>query len=237
MDLGTRSIRSSGAGSGSVEITLPAALRPLLGVSCRISLRDGHRPEIVLTPDFRPAMAAFAELWARLVAAFGLEHGLAALPIGEFAVSLDPAERDGAAALALVDGLALAGPTPHDRAALARVTAGLATHLAVRLEIDATLAAEFAAAAGFVVTGIALNAASREICDITGALLRPSGAEPGAAFARNGEDATSPALWRALGAPLQSVAATFAAWSHNPIERHSLSAAWRRGLSLELKEH
>lgn len=236
MDLGIRSIRSSGAGSGSVEITLPAALRPLLGVPCRISLRDGHRPEIVLTPDLRPAMAAFGELWARLAAAFEIEDGQAGLRIGEFAVTLEPAENRGAA-LALVDGLALAGPVPHDRIVLGRVVAGLAAHLAAPIGIDAAFADEFAAASAYVVTGMALGATSREICDITGALLRPLGAEPGAAFARHGEDAFSPVLWNALVPPLQSIAATFSAWSRNPIERHTLSAAWRRGLSLELKEH
>jgi hypothetical protein len=237
MDLGVRSIRSSGAGSGSVEITLPAALRPLLGVPCRVSLRDGHRPEIVLTPDFRPAISAFADLWAKLSVAFGAECCSGGLPIGEFGVSLGQTKEQGAASLALLDGLALAGAPPHDPAAFARVTAGLAARLALALEIDPDFAREFAAATAYVVTGIVNSTSCREICDIVAVLLRPMRAEAGSAFARLGEDATSPALWRELAGPLQAVRAHFLAWSRDPIERHTLGAAWRRGLSLELKEH
>ncbi len=236
MDLGTRNIRSSGAGSGSVEITLPAALRPLLGVACRITLRDGHRPEIVLTPDLRAAVHAFSQLWTRLAIAFGPETTPGSLPIGEFAVSLDPSEqREATGSLALVDGLALAGRGPHDRLALARTTAGLAFHLAGAIGIDKAFAAEFGEASAFIVTGLARSAATREICDIAGALLRPGGVEPGGSFARHGEDAFSPLLWRELAAPLQALATHVVAWSRNPIERTARGAAWRRGRALELR--
>ena len=53
MDLGVRQIRSAGKGSGSIELTLPADLRDLVGLQCRIMLRDGSRPDIVLQPDLR----------------------------------------------------------------------------------------------------------------------------------------------------------------------------------------
>jgi len=111
MDLGTRSIRSAGLGSGSIELTLPASLRPLPGLPCRISLRDGHRPEIALVPDLSPARAAFARLAAALEQALGLAPE--ALPLGEFAVALQPVALPAdLPRLAWTDGLALAAPHP-----------------------------------------------------------------------------------------------------------------------------
>ena len=63
MDLGVRHIRTAGKGSGSIELTLPAELRDLVGLPCRIVLRDGSRPDIVLQPDLQRALIAFATLW------------------------------------------------------------------------------------------------------------------------------------------------------------------------------
>ena len=63
MELGTRNIRSAGHGSGSIEVTLPSPLRDMAGLPCRIALRDGLRPEIVLVPEMRPAREAMQRLW------------------------------------------------------------------------------------------------------------------------------------------------------------------------------
>jgi hypothetical protein len=98
MDLGLRRIRSAGAGSGSIEVTLPAALRDLQGQPCRIALRDGIRPEIVLQPDLRAARGAFAGLWTRLAGALGAAPR--ELPLGDLALRLAPAATGPAARLA-----------------------------------------------------------------------------------------------------------------------------------------
>jgi hypothetical protein len=66
MYLVTRRIRSAGRTSGSIEITLPAQLQMLEGAKCRLMVRDGPRPEIVLQPDVSAAQALFDALWQKL---------------------------------------------------------------------------------------------------------------------------------------------------------------------------
>jgi len=63
MYLGIRKIRSAGRNSGSIEITLPALMQVLEGISCRLAMRDGLRPEIVLQPDLSLAQDLLQELW------------------------------------------------------------------------------------------------------------------------------------------------------------------------------
>ncbi len=72
MHFGKRNIRSAGRSSGSVEITLPVELAVLEGVACRLSLRDGLVPEIVLQPDLLAIIPVFDKLWNLL--RLGLEE-------------------------------------------------------------------------------------------------------------------------------------------------------------------
>jgi hypothetical protein len=72
MHFGKRNIRSAGRSSGSVEITLPVELAILEGVACRLSLRDGLAPEIVLQPDLLVVVPVFEKLWNLL--RLGLEE-------------------------------------------------------------------------------------------------------------------------------------------------------------------
>lgn len=131
MEFGTRSIRSAGQGSGSAEVTLPAAFRGLVGLPCRLALRDGLRPEIMMQPELRAARLALAKLWAMLT---------------EVLVTLWPGERNsgGRPRLAWSNGLALAGPAPHGAALL--VQEGILPGAALAAAEDA-LSPAFAAAA------------------------------------------------------------------------------------------
>ena len=72
MHFGNRNIRSAGRGSGSVEVTLPVELGVLEGIACRLDLRDGLAPEIVLQPDLQVIMPVFEKLWELL--SMGLEE-------------------------------------------------------------------------------------------------------------------------------------------------------------------
>ena len=72
MQFGRRNIRSSGRGSGSIEITLPIDLAVLEAVPCGIELRDGLMPEIVLKVDMSFLLPVFETAWHRL--ALGLER-------------------------------------------------------------------------------------------------------------------------------------------------------------------
>lgn len=104
MNTGLRSIRSAGQGSSSVEVTLPASLRPLSGLPCTLLLQDGLRPEIVLLPGLRPAREAFARLWSLLSATLDIDIG--GLPLAELDARLQPAAAEGR--LVWTGGLALA---------------------------------------------------------------------------------------------------------------------------------
>ena len=91
MDWSKRRIRSAGRTSGSVEITLPAEMQALAGVECRLVLRDGARPEIVIQPDTSLAEAVFAELWQRLRVAFAKIGDTGDFSLADFDVGLFPA--------------------------------------------------------------------------------------------------------------------------------------------------
>jgi hypothetical protein len=235
MEFGTRSIRSAGQGSGSVEVTLPAAFRGLAGLPCRLALRDGLRPEIVLQPELRPARTAFATLWQVLDAALELQAG-AEPPLAEFLLSLWPAtEFDvGAPRLAWADGLALAGAAPHAAAPVTRSMAALAQHAAGPLGIAPELRAGFGAACGFALTGLVPGPAAQAACDIAAALLRGHGLAPGEALTAGDDDIRASAFRGAAMPMLARLAEAHLDWTAEP-ERHAgLLAAWRRGVTLEL---
>ena len=89
MHMGRCKIRSAGRTSGSIEITLPPALQPFTGLSCRVVVRDGLQPEIVLQPDFSDVWSLLEALWEKLSLALGSDES-----IGEFAagrIHADPA--------------------------------------------------------------------------------------------------------------------------------------------------
>lgn len=241
MHLGSRSIRSSGARSGSVEVTLPPNLRALAGVRCEILLRDGHRPEIVLAPDLKQGVAALSRLWARLTETLGCADAAGELPVGELAFLLLPAERDGTEAasdaphpIAWLDALALAAPPPHEPGCLARCLAGLAGRCGTPLGLDPALTKEWGAALGFAASGTLLDPSWRETSDLAGSVLARVGTEPGAAFARTGSDAHADRFWSALDVPLHALVEAYQRFTRSPGERDAIRAAWRRGLFLEL---
>ena len=90
MYVGTRRIRSAGRTSGSIEITLPAELQVLEGVECRLMVRDGPRPEIVLQPDLSAAQTLFDALWQKLGLGLGEISELGDFSPGDFTLALFP---------------------------------------------------------------------------------------------------------------------------------------------------
>jgi hypothetical protein len=228
MELGARSIRSAGAGSGSIEVTLPAALRDLQGLTCQIALRDGLRPEIVLMPDLREARAAFGRLWSLLAGSCGIAAG--DMPLGELGLALLPGQSP-APRLAWVDGLALAAAPPHARAALARCLRALALRLAARLDIAPGLAGAFAASVTQLVAGTVLDPTDQAACDIAFAALAGDGIRDRAELA---EDAFGTAHWAALQPQFNRLVELYQDWTAEPARYAALTAAWQRGVALEL---
>lgn len=233
MDFGKRSIRSAGQGSGSVEITLPVAFRGLAGLACRLALRDGLRPEIVLQPELRAARLAFGRLWAAVARPL-TDEDRAEPPLTEALVTLWPADPQpgGLPRLAWSDGLALAGPPPHEAEPVARCVACFARLLAAPIGIAPDLAERFGAAAGFALAGHAAPGAEAA-CDIAAALLARAGIAPGAPLAATG-DALSDAFARAGAPVLGLLRDAHLDWTADPPRHAALLAAWRRGVAIEL---
>jgi len=90
MYLGTRSIRSAGRTSGSVEITLPSQLQCLEGVECHLMVRDGPRPEIVLQLELSAAQALLHELWRKLRLGLGEIDEIGDFSPADFTLALFP---------------------------------------------------------------------------------------------------------------------------------------------------
>jgi hypothetical protein len=246
MDLGVRQIRSAGRGSGSIELTLPAELRDLVGLQCRIMLRDGSRPDIVLQPDLRCAHQAFADLWHTMATALlHTDVDAPPLPLGAFSFGLQPRPGTGEMPfLSWRDGVALSAGAPHDPGVIARTVAAFAQAMATFLDIDASLAAGFGAASGYLVAGVPATPDGQEACDLAAAALRLAHRRsstgktmflpPSAAVDACASGVLSVAFWCHAAPLLTAATDLFLDWTSNPSGHAALRAAWRRGRAIEM---
>jgi hypothetical protein len=240
MDLGVRQIRTAGKGSGSIELTLPSELRDLVGLPCRIILRDGSRPDLVLQPDLRAAHLLFSLVWQRLTACLVTDDAdVPRFPVSAFDFGLQ--RRDARAEkpfLCWRDGLVLAGEPPHEPEAVARIISAQASALAERLEIGAEHANGFGAACGYLVAGVPAEADEQEARDLAAATLRETArlddtATVEACAAGIGSDI----FWQRAAPLLAATADLFAGWTNDPASYDALRAAWRRGRTIELNDN
>lgn len=205
MHLGTRPIRTAGRGSGSVEVTLPTQLRPMVGLSCHIFLQDGARPDIVLSPDLTPARAAFGEFWSRLAAATLHAAAPPAWRSEDFTLSVSPRPPlPGVPALAWEDGLVLAHQAaPH--AAIGRVSHACLAALAAADGMAPAAAADFAASGAVLCGGVVLHPDWHRAADQAARLLGDALWRPGCGLAAQ-EDWRAESFWRALAPSLAALA-------------------------------
>jgi hypothetical protein len=172
MNLGTRQIRTSGKGSGSIELTLPSDLRDLVGLPCRVLLRDGSRPEIVLQPDLGRSVTGFTQVWQAMVAALVPDRADLPLRLGAFAFGLLPGTASGDRPhLCWRDGLILGARPPHDPLLVSRTVAAFGQVLAESFAIAPGLAAEFGAVCGLLATGVLPTPTWQQISDLVAAAL------------------------------------------------------------------
>jgi hypothetical protein len=235
MELGVRQIRTAGKGSGSIELTLPSALRQLVGLPCRITLHEGERLDILLRPDLTAATRAFATMWRALVRVFARDLAGTAeyFPAGAFAFGLQPRRGlAGAPYLCWQDGLALSLGN-SDQAAVARSVAACATQLSCGLGISADLSDAFGSACGFLAGGRMIFAEWQSPCDIVASQVISAVWQPGAALA-NSPGVASDQFWSQLAPGMTACADLFAAWSLAGSAYPALHAAWLRGRSIEL---
>lgn len=166
MHLGCRNIRSAGRNSGSVEVTLPVELALLEAIACRLYLRDGLDPEIVLQPDLRAVMPLFEKLWALLRIGFEDIDEIGDFSEADYCFGLFPPPKLGtlpplayADALVLQRSLGDGGELPpRALEAFARIIESMAAVVARRLGLPGDFVAAFANHAAYLVSGEAIGA-------------------------------------------------------------------------------
>jgi len=156
--LGTRRIRSAGRTSGSIEITLPVQLQVLEGAECRLMVRDGSRPEIVLQPDLSAAQSLFYELWQKLGLGLREVDEIGDFSPADFTLALFPPRHwQERPPLAYADALAVlrarAGQDNRRPEALPRLLAFLAVAVGRRIGLEGVLALAFGDAVAYLITG------------------------------------------------------------------------------------
>lgn len=168
--LGDRSIRSAGRSSGSVEITLPVCLMDLQGVTCRVELRDGLSPEVVLKPEMGGLLPVFEATWDLLSLALKTIGEICEFWEGDYVLGLFPESGfSGRPGLAYADALIVQRELPRgarieaagkDRAfeAFARMIEGMATVAGGRLGLLAENAPSFGNHLAYAVTGVTTGA-------------------------------------------------------------------------------
>ena len=181
----TRKVRSAGRSSGSIEITLPPEVQELEGIECRLILRDGARPEIVIQPDISLANAIFAEQWQKLQVAFSGIGDIGPFRMADFDVSfLPPRHWTERPPLSYRDALALHrarhAAADMDPSGYSHVITFLSVGAAYRLGLHDRYALVFGVIAGYVVSGITAGNETDFEQDIAMQLLN-GGVAPGSA--------------------------------------------------------
>lgn len=236
MHYGKRNIRSAGRGSGSVEVTLPVELAVLEGVACRLYLRDGLAPEIVLQPDLQTIMPVFEKLWGLL--SLGLEE---IGEIGDFAEAdygfgLFQASKLGTMpSLAYTDALSIhrslgttVEATPHVLEAFARIMESMAAIAGGRLGLSNELVALFGNQVAYLVSGEMIGARD---AFARGLASQYPGAPRAAGWCRNAPLSTD--NWCRAQSALMHMYDQFKSWDNNPTFFTKERELWYRARHFE----
>jgi hypothetical protein len=232
MYFGNRRIRSAGRTSGSVEVTLPPQLHGLQEIKCRLMLRDGTHPEIVLQPDLSTAHTLLLQIWQKL------RLGLATIgEIGDFDPSnftlalFPPRHWQQRPPLAYADALTVLRTTTPDesREALARLTGYMAIAAGQRLGLGEPLALAFGDSIAYLLSGISILAGTEF--------------ERGLAIRLFWEQRTPAPLanmllddqvWQQASPGLGRVWEQFDAWQNAPESHTAARQNWYRALTVEM---
>lgn len=233
MHLGTRRIRSAGRNSGSIEVTLPTALQVLEGVECRLMVRNGSRPEIVLQPDLAAARALFCELWQKLCV--GLEEigEIGDFSPADFTLTLFPAQHwHHRPPLAYADALALLHQPPKadhwESEPLARLLTFMAVAAVHRLGLTESLALAFGDAVAYLVTGTSAGLGN----DFERGMAHRAFWE--GARAQFLGSPFDDQVWQRVGPGLRRVYERFRAWQDDPEVYQIVRQKWHRALTVEI---
>jgi hypothetical protein len=241
MYLGTRKIRSAGRNSGSVEITLPSTIHILEGIECRIALRDGSRPEIILQPDLSIAQNLFLELWKNLQLSLKLIADIPDFNWSNFTFTFIPTTQlNGNPQLAYSDALivqqkrgiiskSISEKIEGEDEALARIITCLAAKAGLHLQLSDNIAFAFGDAVAYLMTGVfSYSGADFERGMAHRVFWGNEERESlGSPFEENS--------WLKAQTPLRRVFEQFLSWQIKPSDRVLAREQWYRALSIEMK--
>ncbi len=234
--LGNRKIRSAGRSSGSIEITLPAQLQELEGVECRLIVRDGPHPEIVLQPNLTAIHRLFQDIWRKLALGMSGIDEIGDFALGDFTLTLLPtrhwAERP---VLAYSDGFALLGQRAKrgDRVpeALPRLWTALAAVAGQRLGLRAPLDQAFGDAVAHLLTGDTARPGNEFECGMAYQVFHSANGAPTPGLTLN------EGTLQQAQAGLRRVFDQFQLWQDQPLAYSTARERWYRALSIEMSSH
>ena len=228
MFFGSRRIRSAGRTSGSVEVKLPPQLHGLLEVECRLLLRDGAYPEIVLQPDLSAAQALLPRLWKLLQAGLSAIGEIGDFDPSAFTLALFPARHwQQRPPLAYADALTLLHGGDDAQEALARLTAYMGIVAGYRLGLGETLAPAFGDTVAYLATGAAT---------LTGLECERGLAQQlfGSPARQSASAMLDERAWAQIAPGLARVWEQFADWQSSPESHAAARQNWYRALMIDM---
>jgi hypothetical protein len=236
MYLGNRSIRSAGKTSGSIEITLPAQLQILQGLACRMTVRDGSRPEIVLQPDLSTCQSLFQALWEKVRLGLGEIDDIGDFAPGDFALVLfAPPHWQERPPLAYADGLGVlhwrAGQGGDGPEALTRLLASLAVVSGFRLGLKGVISLAFGDAVAYVMTGSPAGLGT----DFERGMAHRVFWRGEAGIWQAPMDGLDDRVWRAARWGFHRVYDQFSIWQETPEVCIAARDMWYRALKLDMQ--
>ena len=233
MHLGTGKIRSAGRTSGSIEITLPPPLQSLTGLTCRVLVRDGLYPEIVLLPDFAEAWSYLEVLWKQLSRTLGANGATGRFTPGTFTLTLlPPRHSQRGLPLAYSDLVQLARSGEHcgqdEIEALVRVLSVLAASIAGDLGLDQAFALGFGDAVAYVVTQQSAGFGTDFERSMAASLSRQAHFTRRAVIAPFDDD-----FWLECEPALRRIHEQFRSWQGKPERYEAMRQQWYRALQFE----
>jgi len=233
MYLGIGRIRSAGRTSGSIEITLPPALQAFTGQGCRVVVRDGLRPEIVLQPDFADAWSALEGLWRKLSLTIGHDESIGELTPSAFTLSLlPPRHSQRGLPLAYSDIVTLARNgevcAKDELEALARVLSVLSAAIGRDLGLEQNFALGFGDAVAYVVTEVTAGFGTDFERSMAASLSRQSHFRP-----RLPASPFDDGYWQECKPALRRIYDQFRSWQCKPERYEAAQQQWYRAFQCE----
>jgi len=233
MYVSTSKIRSAGRTSGSIEITLPPALQAFTGLGCRVVVRDGLQPEIVLQPGFSDVWSLLEALWGKLSHALGAAESIGEVAPGAFMLTLlPPRHSQRGLPLAYSDLVTLGKggekPAKDGLEALARVLSVLAAAIALELGLEQKFALGFGDAVAYVVTEVSVGFGTDFERSMAVSLSRQAHFRPPLPFSAFDDE-----FWLECEPALRRILDQFRSWQSKPERYEAAQQLWHRALQCE----